>query len=774
MILLSTFSFYNDIIISMNRISCFLFIQLFFFLSLESLQAQTDEIDSLKNELVNHTEEDSLRVDILNRLCWKNRNTNFGQAIDYANEARQIAKKINYQDAIAQNYNFIGVVYRNLGDYQKAMGFYFEALKIAENIQNQEQLAYANNNIGEIYKFQEEYEKAIEFTEKAITAFQEINNETGLAYGYIRLGEIYEAQGKYQEAITAFENSLEIRQRLGELHQIGSSQARLGEVYFLMENHEKAIQYFEESIQTREKTNNPKGISGTLAKLALLSREKGDLEKSLDYAKKGYDISKELGALAYLEENSFVLAQIYADKLDFKKAHFYQQTYAETLSQRLKDENDEKFAIQRANYQLNQKENEIARQQEIQKLTQNTFIIAIGLTLIILFIITFFLLRYRRINRVLQEKRKEIQYKNDALQTSQTQLRRNTKKLEFTNLSLQNTLDELKQTQTQLIETEKKAAISQLVSSVSNEFDTPLTALNNSAHNLAESVDFTLKKLPDILQNTDIEVQKNFWQMIILSSQKGQETSVLLNSADKRKNKRQLRSTFAEWGSDSFDSEEVADFLTDLNYTQLPNELLPILQQTNYQELLKAIYHFSSIRGDSQNIQESVEKIARVVYALGEVSPKDIVKAKEEYFVVQNLQSIIQDYRENLSDKVQIEESLDNEVTIEANPEEMNQVWVNLMKNAVQAVDYHGKIQVSMKQNSKNVFVTIKDDGKGIPINVQPKIFEPFFTTKTLGEGSGLGLYLVKKIIEDHQGVISFDSKAGKGSTFEVYFPVRT
>lgn len=754
----------------MKHIFCFLFIPILF---LGSLLAQTNEIDSLRAELIKHKEEDSLRVDILNRLCWKNRNTNFAQAIDYATEARQIAITINYQEAIAQNYNFMGVVYRNLGDYQKAMEFYHEALKIAETIQDQEQMAYANNNIGEIYGFQEQYDKAIEFTKKAITAFETINNETGLAYGYIRLGEIYEAQGKYQEAIAAFEKSLEIRKNLGELHQIGSSQARLGEVYLLVENYEKAIQYFEESIQSREKTNNPKGTSGTLADLASLYFAQGDSEKAIDYAQKGYDIAKGLGALAYLEENSLILAQIYADNFDFKQAHFYQKTYSETLAKRIKNENDEKFAIQRANYQLSQKENEITKQQEIQKLTNNIFIISISLTLVILLIITIFLIRSRVINRVLKDKRAEIQYKNEALEASQNQLKKNSKKLEFTNVNLQNALDELKRTQNQLIETERKAAISQLISSVSNEFDTPLTALNNSAHNLAESVSLTLKKLPDILQNMSDEVQEDFWQMVILSSQKGGTQTNLLSSTDKRKNRRKLRDTFSEWSSNGFDSEEVADFLTDLNYTQVPKELIPILQQGNHQELLKAIYHFSSIHGDSQNIQESVEKIARVVYALGEVSPKEVVKSKENYSVVQNLKTIIQDYRENLSDKVQIEENYQKEIMLEVNHEEMNQVWVNLLKNAVQAVDYQGNIQVSLKVDSKNIFVTVKDDGKGIPIEAQPKIFEPFFTTKNLGEGSGLGLYLSKKIIEDHQGVISFTSQVGEGSSFEVYFPVR-
>jgi signal transduction histidine kinase len=100
-------------------------------------------------------------------------------------------------------------------------------------------------------------------------------------------------------------------------------------------------------------------------------------------------------------------------------------------------------------------------------------------------------------------------------------------------------------------------------------------------------------------------------------------------------------------------------------------------------------------------------------------------------------------------------------------PDELIQVWTNLIYNAIQAMGGVGTLKLSMWTINTTVWVSITDSGCGIPPELQAKIFEPFFTTKPMGEGSGLGLDIVKKIVEKHHGSLTVQSKPGE-TTFQV------
>jgi signal transduction histidine kinase len=106
-----------------------------------------------------------------------------------------------------------------------------------------------------------------------------------------------------------------------------------------------------------------------------------------------------------------------------------------------------------------------------------------------------------------------------------------------------------------------------------------------------------------------------------------------------------------------------------------------------------------------------------------------------------------------------------------ANAGELNQVWTNLLDNAADTVGGRGRIAVRAYQDGNAVAVEITDDGPGIPREIQNRIFEPFFTTKEIGEGTGLGLDTVRRIVTGHDGEITFDSEPGK-TRFIVRLPV--
>ncbi len=93
------------------------------------------------------------------------------------------------------------------------------------------------------------------------------------------------------------------------------------------------------------------------------------------------------------------------------------------------------------------------------------------------------------------------------------------------------------------------------------------------------------------------------------------------------------------------------------------------------------------------------------------------------------------------------------------------------MHNAIQAMEGKGKLEILVSERDNHVVVQFTDSGCGIPPEIQGRIFEPFFTTKPTGEGSGLGLDIVNKIVEKHEGRIECESQPGK-TTFRVWLPI--
>ena len=128
-----------------------------------------------------------------------------------------------------------------------------------------------------------------------------------------------------------------------------------------------------------------------------------------------------------------------------------------------------------------------------------------------------------------------------------------------------------------------------------------------------------------------------------------------------------------------------------------------------------------------------------------------------------------------LKQGIEIQRDYDRTIPkISAYGSELNQVWTNLIDNAIDSMKGEGTIAITTSSCQDRVIITISDSGSGIPEDVRSRIFEPFFTTKPVGKGSGLGLDIVRRIVENrHRGIISCDSQPGK-TTFTVGLPIET
>jgi signal transduction histidine kinase len=121
---------------------------------------------------------------------------------------------------------------------------------------------------------------------------------------------------------------------------------------------------------------------------------------------------------------------------------------------------------------------------------------------------------------------------------------------------------------------------------------------------------------------------------------------------------------------------------------------------------------------------------------------------------------------------ITLEENLTRELPpLEADPNQLKQVLVNLIKNALEASEEGGRIYLASGQENGQAWFSVRDTGKGMPKDILDNIFHPFFTTKE--KGTGLGLPVIHKIITDHRGNIAVDSAPGRGATFLVKLPLR-
>jgi signal transduction histidine kinase len=124
-----------------------------------------------------------------------------------------------------------------------------------------------------------------------------------------------------------------------------------------------------------------------------------------------------------------------------------------------------------------------------------------------------------------------------------------------------------------------------------------------------------------------------------------------------------------------------------------------------------------------------------------------------------------------LSDDIEISWKAERVSSVLAKSEEIQQVFFNIIRNAIQAIDGKGLVEIDSYQQGERVNVRIRDSGKGIPDTVKGRIFDPFFTTKGPDEGEGLGLYVVQQIVIKYNGAIDVESESGQGTVFTIEFP---
>jgi PAS domain S-box-containing protein len=337
----------------------------------------------------------------------------------------------------------------------------------------------------------------------------------------------------------------------------------------------------------------------------------------------------------------------------------------------------------------------------------------------------------------------------------------NKEKLEKTAIALKNSLNELKNTQNKLIESEKLTALGQLIAGVSHEINSPLGAIKSSSENVLESIKNIIEQLPKldhILNKEEKELLKKLKSVLPL------EISIISIKEQrvlKKKILEQLDSMNIE------NSRHFADVFSQFNIEDIrPYKYLLTHKDANF--IIDTLFEEYLTISNIHNIKRSVNRASKTIYALKKFAHFDHDRAGVIEKIEDSINDILILFSHNLKQGIEVAKNYSSLKPIFCYPDELSQVWMNLISNAIHAMNNSGKLEISTYENSDYQIVSIQDNGYGIPKDMQNKIFEPFFTTKKSGEGSGLGLDIVKKIIEAHNGKIELQSDEN-GTIFTIY-----
>lgn len=357
----------------------------------------------------------------------------------------------------------------------------------------------------------------------------------------------------------------------------------------------------------------------------------------------------------------------------------------------------------------------------------------------------------------------------EELRQINSEIREKNKLIEKQKIELEMAFENLKRTQEQLVQSEKLAALGQLIAGIAHEINNPIGAVKASNQNM---MDWQKRYgiASQLFREAILNVPKEE-QVILKTILSNLDQPIeFYTGKEERLRKKKNKEILIEYGCKADDADEFAEAWVELGIGELEEKYLPLFRSHYLRVFLDYLELEIQFRRNTRSIQLAVDRVSKIMYALKNFSHFDSTGKKIKASIQDTIETVLTIYQNQLKRGITLIKNYEQISPIECYPDDLLHVWTNLIYNSLQAMSFSGKLIISIKDCGQDILVSLQDSGPGIDHSIREKIFEPFFTTKPPGEGSGLGLDIVNKIVKRHGGRIELTSKPGE-TIFSIYLP---
>lgn len=330
--------------------------------------------------------------------------------------------------------------------------------------------------------------------------------------------------------------------------------------------------------------------------------------------------------------------------------------------------------------------------------------------------------------------------------------------------------DRVRDTTRANVQHEKLAALGKLSAGLAHELNNPASAARRSAENLRETVK-AMREANMRLQKQELTQEQRLFLAHLECEWSGGHTAQAMDSLERSDREESV----VEWLSDHGvpNPWSLAPGLVDAGCCDVAvlNQIGALFQGQTLTDAMTRLTASFTLSKLVEEIENSTVRISELVRAIKDYSYMDQM-ARQEIDVHTGIDTTLVMLKHRLRNGIEVTREYDRSLPkICAYGSELNQVWTNLIDNAVDAMDGKGKLTIRTAAEPERALVEIRDNGPGIPPDIRDRIFEPFFTTKPVGKGTGIGLDAVYRIVQKHGGKVEVDSKPGD-TRFQVRLPI--
>ena len=331
----------------------------------------------------------------------------------------------------------------------------------------------------------------------------------------------------------------------------------------------------------------------------------------------------------------------------------------------------------------------------------------------------------------------------------------------------------LQDNQQKLLASEKMVALGQLVGGIAHELNTPSGAINAAIVEIKKDFNNLFDQFYTMMNELDKVDGQAYKEMALkLLLEFIEQESKDISTKEQRVLAKEMQTMLEDSGVDN--ARKLSKELVGIGLEKhLLEELMPLYKEHFREDIHKTFYLLGNSKMHLRDIHIGNQRIIHLVKALrnhtrksnGEITQSNVINGIEETLLILN---------NKIKRGIQVTKEYQEIPLIKADFESLNQVWTNIINNAIQAMNAQGSLTIRVYEKENFVVVEIEDSGTGMSDEVKQKVFDPYFTTKPIGQGTGIGLNITKDIVEKQGGHIDLRTELGKGTCFMVSLSIES